>query len=120
MSDVRYLLDENISPRVQSQLLLRVPKMKVLRIGDETAPILGTPDLLILEWIEQNGYILVSQNRRTIPIHLQEHLAAGHHVPGILLLRRKISLGQLLNDLLLIWEASKPDEYRDRIEYLPL
>jgi len=29
-------------------------------------------------------------------------------------------LGQLIDDLLLIRRASKPGEYQDRIEYLPL
>jgi hypothetical protein len=91
-----------------------------LLIGDELAPALGTPDPAILEWIERNGYILISQNRRTIPDHLRDHLAAGRHVPGIFLLRRRCSLGQLIQDLLLIWSVSEPNEYRDRIEYLPL
>ncbi len=94
--------------------------MEVLCIGDGIAPPLATPDPVILRWIEQNGYILVSRNRRTMPVHLQEHLAMDRHIPGILLLKRWCAIAQLLDDLLLIWEAAKPDEYRDRIEYLPL
>jgi hypothetical protein len=42
------------------------------------------------------------------------------HVPGILLIRRGISIGRLVEDLLLIWEASELTDYQDRIEYLPL
>ncbi len=120
MNGVRYLLDENMAHAVRDQLLLREPRLDILCIGDDTAPPLGTPDPIILEWIEQKGYILISRNRRTIPGHLREHLTAGRHVPGILLLTRRHSLGQLLNDLLLIWNASEPGEYQDRIEYLPL
>lgn len=120
MTGIRYLLDENMPHAVRDQLLLREPEMPVLVIGDDMAPALGTRDSVILEWIEWNGYILISRNRRTIPRHLREHLAAGHHVPGIFLLRRRCSLGQLIEDLLLIWSASEPDEYQDRIEYLPL
>ncbi len=120
MTGIRYLLDEHVPHAVRDQLLLREPGMQVLIIGDDIAPTLGTPDPAILEWIERNGYILISRNRRTIPRYLQEHLAAGHHVPGIFLLRRRHSLGQLIEDLLLIWSASEPGEYQDRIEYLPL
>jgi len=120
VTNVLYLLDENMPHAVRDQLLLREPKIGVMVIGDESAPALGTPDAVILEWIERNGYILISRNRRTIPRHLREHLAAGYHVPGIFLLRRRCSLGQLIEDLLLIWKASEPGEYRDRIEYLPL
>jgi len=120
LTDIRYLLDENMPHAVRDQLLLREPEMQVLVVGDEMAPALGTPDPMILEWIERNGYILITRNRRTIPEHLREHLAAGHHVPGIFLVRRRFSLGQLIDDLLLIRRASKPGEYQDRIEYLPL
>lgn len=94
--------------------------MRVLLIGDELAPALGTPDPAILKWIERNGYILISQNRRTIPDHLRDHLATGCHVPGNFLLRRRCSLVQLIQDLLLVWSVSESGEYRDRIEYLPL
>jgi hypothetical protein len=120
LTDIRYLLDENMPHAVRDQLLLREPEMQVLVVGDEMAPALGTPDPMILEWIERNGYILISRNRRTIPKHLREHLAAGRHVPGIFLVRRRFSLGRLIDDLLLIRRASEPGEYQDRIEYLPL
>jgi hypothetical protein len=94
--------------------------MDVSCIGDENAPPYGTPDAAILEWIEETGYILVSRNRRTMPLHLKEHLAQGKHVPGLLLLKKRISISELIEDLLLIWHASEPSEYQDHIRYLPL
>ena len=120
MSRIRYLLDEDTPHAIRDQLLRREPRMEVLVVGDETAPALGTPDAELLRWIEREGYILVSRNRRTLPRHLRDHLEAGGHVPGIFLLRRRYSLGQIIEDLMLIWEAGRPEEYRDRIEYLPL
>jgi hypothetical protein len=71
-----------------------------------------------LQWIEQNDYLLVTANRTSMPIHLRDHLAAGHHVPGILILPRQWNLGRVLDELQLIWAASFPDEYCDRIVYL--
>ena len=94
--------------------------MEILAVGDEMAPAIGTGDPELLQWIEQEGYVLVSRNRRTLPRHLREHLEAGGHVPGIFLLRRGHSIGRILDDLLLIWEATHAEEYWDRIEYLPL
>lgn len=105
---------------VRDQLLLRQPGIQVDVVGDAGAPVLGMPDPEILVWLEVNGAVLVSRNRRTMPVHLRDHLAAGNHVPGILLIRRRYMWGQIIEDLLLIWDASSPDEYRDRIEYLPL
>ncbi len=120
MTRLRFLLDENMPHAVRDQLLLRQPEMQVDAVGDVGAPALGTPDSEILVWLEANDAVLVSRNRRTMPMHLRDHLAAGNHVPGILLIRRRYTWGQIIEDLHLIWDASTSDEYPDRIEYLPL
>ncbi len=119
MNIIRYLLDENVAHAVRNRLLFYEPDMIVLCIGDETAPVLGTPDPLILDWIESNGYMLVSRNRRTIPVHLQEHIIQGKEIPGIFLIRSKATIAQIIDDLLMIWQASEADEYRNQIRYLP-
>ncbi len=120
MSRFRYLLDEDTPHAIRDQLLRLKPEMEILAVGDEMAPSLGTPDPEILQWVEREGYVLVSRNRRSLPQHLREHLEAGGHVPGIFLLRRRYTLGQIIEDLMLIWETGNPEEYRDRVEYLPL
>ncbi|MFC1851226.1 DUF5615 family PIN-like protein [candidate division CSSED10-310 bacterium] len=120
MTGISYLLDENIPHAVRNQLLFHEPDLNVLCVGDQKAPPYGTPDEVILEWVEKNRYILVSRNRRTMPDHLKFHLSQGKHVPGIILLRRGLSLGQLIEDLRLIAHASEIGELRDQIIYLPL
>ena len=119
MSRIRFLLDEDTPHAIRDQLLRREPRLMVLAVGEAGAPALGTSDVEILKWIGQKEYILVSRNRRTIPHHLNDCLAAGGHVPGILLLRRGYALGAAIQDLLLIWAAGRPEEFQDRIEYLP-
>lgn len=93
--------------------------MNVLKIGDCKAPEKGTFDPDILLWLERNGFSLVTHNRKSMPRHLHEHLANGHHVPGIFTLRPKALFGEVIEDLLLIWEAAEPDEYKDQIVYIP-
>ena len=120
MHRIRYLLDEDTPHSLRDQLLRSVPEIEILVVGGEMGPARGTPDPQLLHWIEREGYILVSRNRRTMPRHLRDHLEAGGHIPGIFLLRRRSSIGLILEDLLLIWEVGRLEEYRDRIEYLPL
>jgi hypothetical protein len=105
---------------VRNRLLQRERNVEVLAVGDDTAPAIGTADAVLLQWIEKNGYILVSRNRRTLPQHLREHVKAGGHVPGIILLRRQYPLSQVIEDLLLIWQSGDPKEYQDQLIYLPL
>jgi len=55
-----------------------------------------------------------------MPIHLADHLSAGGHVPGILMLHPGMSIGDIIEELLDVAYASFEDEYRDQMRYLPL
>jgi len=115
-----YLLDENVPLVIQSQLAQMEPDLTVYAIGDETAPDKGTPDPDILIWIERHGCLLITNNRATMPIHLQEHLAQGRHIHGIVQLPKRMDISQVLEDLRLIYLIAEPDEFKDQIVYLPL
>lgn len=120
MSEFRFLIDEDTSPAIRNGVVLRRPQIDIRVIGDEFVPPRGTKDPEILDWIEHEGFILVTSNRSTMPQHLKEHLQKGGHIPGIFVLRHHVSFGQIIDDLLLIWEAGELEYYRDRIEYIPL
>ncbi|MDE0316081.1 MAG: hypothetical protein OXM61_14365 [Candidatus Poribacteria bacterium] len=55
-----------------------------------------------------------------MPQHLVDHLAAGYHVPGIFTINLDVSIGLIIEQLILIAGASYEDEYIDRIVYVPL
>ncbi len=115
-----YLLDENVSPALRAALHQRQPEMTVWIIGDPDTPQRGTLDPDLLLWCEKRQFSLVTNNRASMPAHLQEHLNAGRHVPAIFILNPRLTLGQTAEDLFIIWSIVGPDEYRDQIKYLPL
>jgi hypothetical protein len=115
----RFLLDEDTPHAIRSQLLRRAPRIEIRAVGGDLAPRIGSSDSEILRWIEQEGFLLISRNRRTMPRHLREHLDAGGHVPGVFLIRPNQPVGQVIEDMLLIWEAGDPEGVADRIEYPP-
>ncbi len=92
----------------------------VWRIGDPAAPALGTPDSEILLWCEKHEFVLITNNRASMPVHLAEHLNAGHHVPGIFILNARLSIGDHVDELEYIWSVAEPDEFMDVIWYLPI
>ena len=120
MSDVRFLLDENLTPRYRKALLRREPQLVVWHVGLPGAPMKGTLDPVILQWCEANNFILVTNNRKSMPVHLREHLANNQHVPGILVINEQMTMGEIVEELLLIWGALFADELRDQIIYLPI
>ena len=120
MKDIRFLLDENVNPLLRAELLRREPDLVVWRVGDPGTPSSGTPDPAIMQWCEDNRFILVTNNRRSMPRHLRDHLEQGHHIPGILQLNPNQAIGETIEELILMWHASSVDEYQDLLVYLPL
>ena len=116
---IRFLLDENTSHVIRDGLKRKQPEVEVRVIGSEGVPPLSTKDEDILKFLEREGYILVSSNRSTMPVHLREHLQKGRHIPGILLLRPRASYQQIIDTLDLICMASVPEDFRDQITYIP-
>ncbi len=120
MNSIRYLLDENVDPIYRSALLKREPTMIIWLIGTPGAPPRGTLDPDILRWCETRGFLLVTNNRKSMPAHLHDHLAEGRHIPGILELNPNMSVKETIGELWLIWGASEAQEYKDQIAYLPI
>ncbi|MEY2977462.1 MAG: hypothetical protein ACO31I_14310 [Prochlorotrichaceae cyanobacterium] len=117
---IQYLLDEHIPPLYRTQIVRREPSLIVRIIGDPDAPAKGTLDPAILIWCEIHNFILVTNNRKSMPKHLADHLDEGRHIPGILVIDPTQSIGQIIEELIIVAGASDDDEYHDRIEYLPL
>lgn len=117
---IQYLLDENLGSLWRKRLLRRDPTVVVRRIGDPGAPPLEANDPTILDWCEANGFALVTTNRRTMPVHLANHLAVGKHVPGIFMLTASLTMDQVVEQLILIAGGSLDNEWRDGIWYLPI
>jgi hypothetical protein len=97
MSKFRYLIDEDTSHAIRDGLVLRQPEIKIRVVGGDLAPPRGTKDSEILDWIEREGFILITSNRSTMPQHLKDHLQKGGHVPGIFILRHSVSFGQIID-----------------------
>lgn len=117
---IKYLMDENLDPVYQIQLRRKEPDLVVWAIGDPGTPTKGTLDPDILLWCERYDFILVTNNRSSMPVHLAAHLAQGCHIPGIFQLNPGMSVGETLEELVLAALVSLEVEYRDRISYLPL
>src|SRR4051812_12732261 len=116
---ISFLLDENVDLAIERGLRKREPAIVVYIVEHGEAPDLGTPDPDLLHWMENHGAVLVTNNRSTMPAHLMDHLASDGHIPGILIIPRNISVGNLVDESHLIWAASAADEYTDQIRYLP-
>jgi hypothetical protein len=117
---IRFLLDENVSPRVKVALWRRHAAIDVLRVGDPQAPPLGTIDPDILRYLEQARRVLITGNRASMPGHVAVHLVGGGHHWGIFRLRRRTTFQQVVEELCLLWAASEDEEWIDQLAWIPL
>jgi hypothetical protein len=116
---VRFLLDENLSPRLKVAVLRLNPAIDILRVGESNAPLLGTLDPDVLRYLEFSQRLLITDNRASMPEHLADHWAEDRHIWGLFWLRPKISIGQLAQELLLVWETTEAEEWIDQLEWIP-
>jgi len=120
MSQVRYLLDENLPAALETGIRRREPALGIDRVGHEGLPPTGANDRELLLYCEHNQRLLVSLDRATMVVHVTEHMMAGHHTFGVFLVRRRASINDIIEDMVLVWSASEADEWRDQLLYLPL
>jgi hypothetical protein len=119
MTVLRFLVDEDVHGDLPKALQDTEPAMDILVVGQPGAPPKGTldPDLLLAA--EALGRTLISGDRSSMPVHLKDHFAAGHHTSGVILLRRGLPFERYLTDLRLIWFVETADEWIDRTDYIP-
>lgn len=84
---IKFLLDENLSPRIKAAGQCHATEIDILRVGDETAPSLATSDPDILVYLASAQRLLVSDNRSTIPVHLAAHMTADRPLGNYLVAR---------------------------------
>ena len=115
----RFLLDENLDPRIIVGLLRREAAIDILRVGDEGAPPRATLDPDILRWVEQTQRLLVTNNRASMDIYVAAHYAAGGRYWGILRIRDRAPMGAVIEALHLVWIASEAEEWTDYAGWIP-
>ncbi len=114
---LRLLADENLNNDIIRGLLRRNPELDIVRVQD-VAGLAGADDPVLLEWAAQSGRILLTHDVATITKYAYERIRAGQRVPGIFEISRNVSVGQAIEDILLLVEYSFEDEWENRIHYL--
>jgi len=85
----------------------------------QAAGLAGLDDPDVLKLAAQQDRILVSHDRRTMPTHFGQFILSENS-SGVLIVSQKLPISQVVEDLLLIWLASEPEEWVNRLRSLPL
>jgi hypothetical protein len=105
-----------------NQDIVRAVRRRALALDFQTAHeagLAGLDDDVVLEKAAREGRILVSHDRRTMPLHFATFIATRTSA-GVILVSQDLPIRQAVEDLLLIWEASEAEEWVNQIDSIPL
>jgi Domain of unknown function (DUF5615) len=114
---IRFLADANLDYAIVQGVRRREPAIDFKSAND--AGLEGLPDDDVLDVAAGEGRVLVSHDKRTIPLHFAARVRAGLRSPGVLLAVPSASVGEVVESVLIIWSASREEEWMDQIHYLP-
>lgn len=77
-------------------------------------------DEKLLLWASQNDRVLLTHDRRTMPIHFATLLEKGENLQGVIIAPRQLPIGQAIDELEMIIVCSENDEWQNILKILPL
>ena len=113
---IRFQADNDLRKAIVRGSVRREPELDFRTA--QSARLDGLPDSEVLAIAAQDGRILVSHDFRTMPDHFRQ-FTANRRSPGALLVAQDLPVSQAVESLLLIWEASEPEDWESSLCLIP-
>ena len=117
MSRVKYLFDEDLNGRIVRGVRRRIPDLDSTTVKEADLPEASDP--AVLDWAASQGRIVITHDHRTMRPCAEDRLKAGRAMAGLILVPQTAALGQVIDDLVLVAEASTAEEWEGTILFLP-
>ncbi len=115
---LRFLADENFNNDIIRGLLRRAPSLDIVRVQD--VGLAGADDPAVLAWAAEHERVLLTHDVTTMTQYAYERLMAGQRMPGVFETGRRVPVGQVIEELLILAECSEEGEWEGQVRYLPL
>jgi len=113
---IRYQADNDLRKAIVRGAVRREPMIDFR--SAQAARLDRVPDPEVLAFAADEGRILVSHDFQTMPGHFRQ-FTRFRRSSGVLLIRQDLPVGHAVESLLLIWVASEPDEWANRVCLVP-
>lgn len=115
---IRFMADADLNHAIVGGCRRREPSIDFLSANDANLEGVRDPDVLALAAAEDR--ILVSHDFKTMPRHFGDFLHIRGSSPGLILVPQYLPIGQVIEELVLIWGASEAQEWKNRWRAPPL
>jgi hypothetical protein len=115
---IRFLADEDFNNDILRSLTRRLPRIDVVRVQD--LELRGASDDEVLARAASERRLVLTHDVNTLLARALERVERGHGHSGVIAVAQSLTVGTVVEDLMLIAECLADDEWRDRIVFLPL
>ena len=105
---LRFLADENFNNDILRGMLRRNPALDLVRVQD--TELVGADDPSVLAWAATQGRVLLTHDAETMTHYAYERVRSGLAMPGVFEVSRRQPIGVIVEDLLMLAEASEVGE----------
>lgn len=114
---VCFQADADLNQIIVTATLRRKPTVDFQ--SSTAAGLQGLTDQEVLALAAQQGRILVTHDRKTMPTQFANFINTNKSM-GVLIISKKLPIDAIVEELLLIWEASSAEEWINRIAKIPI
>ncbi|MEY2985650.1 MAG: hypothetical protein RLZZ568_2267 [Cyanobacteriota bacterium] len=114
---IRFQADADLNRHIINAVLRLEPAMDFQ--SAQNANLLGLTDPQVLKYAADRQRILVSHDQRTMPKHFAEFI--NHHRSyGVVIVPKRLSVLDVSENIVLIYEVLTAEDWINRIAFLPL
>ncbi|MCU0540828.1 MAG: DUF5615 family PIN-like protein [Oscillatoriaceae cyanobacterium Prado104] len=107
MTKVRFQADADLKQTIIAGVIRR--KADIDFQSAKAAGLEGIKDPEVLAIAARDGRVLVTHDRKTMPIEFAEFILSQNS-SGVLIISQNLSIGEAIDALILVWEASNAEE----------
>jgi hypothetical protein len=114
---VRFQADADLNQIIVAALVRKNPLVDFRAAS--VASLNGLSDAQVLEFAAAEGRVLVTHDAKTMPGHFAEFVQSRES-RGVIVVPQHLPVSMVVDELLLIAAATSPEDWTNRICYLPL
>jgi len=114
---IRFQADADLNQVIVKAILRKEPAIDFKTATE--ANLEGQNDIDVLKEASQEDRVLVSHDQRTMPSHFATYILDQTR-SGVILISKKMPIAEAVEDIIMIWALSEPNEWINRIAKLPL
>jgi len=115
---LRFVTDENFDHTILRGILRKQPDLDIVAI--QSAGLSGFTDAEVLEWAATQQRVLLTHDVSTITRYAIERIRDGKPMNGVIEVGSNVTIGNAIDDILLLADCASLEELKDMIVHLPL